>query len=308
MIYLLYGEERMRVLETQYELAASFLGDTSLIDSFEGPVTALEIISAASAMSFFSDKRFILIKDSKLFQQGQKDETDKFANFVPEILENTVICFSEINVDKRNRLYKTVEKYGQVIECTTLSPNELSKWAKSIFEKHGKTISQKTLTLFIRYTGSSMSVINQEAMKLIAYAESEIKESDIKVLVNPTLETNIFGMLKSFGTGQTAIALKQYRELLQKKEEPLHILYMIIRQFRHMLLCKLAQEKNLSQTEMTRLFGLSNYIINESISLARKYTADELIKILEKLQALDYDIKTGNIAGNIGVETFLSFI
>ena len=305
-VYLLYGEERFKILELQYELAANFLGDISFIDSFEGSVTLLEISNAASAMSFFSDKRFILIKDSKLFQTGQKDETEAFAKFMPNIPENTIICFSEIGIDKRNILYKTVEKHGQVIECKPLSPNEISTWASTIFEKHGKSISQKTLALFIKYTGSNMSIVNQEAMKLIAYAENEIKESDIKALVKPILETNIFQMLKNLGTGKTATALKQYKELLQQKEEPIRILAMIIRQLRHMLLCKLAYDKNLSQAEMAKLLGLNNYTISESISLAKKYTIPDLIKILEKLQELDYDMKTGNIIADIGVEVFMT--
>ena len=103
--YLYYGTEYY--LKTIYTnlLKKTLLEsstETMNIDIFEGNKQSISsILYSAETLPFLSEKRLVIVKESGLFQQGRKNDTEKIADYIKTIPSTTCILFIENDVNKR---------------------------------------------------------------------------------------------------------------------------------------------------------------------------------------------------------------
>ena len=308
--YLLHGEERFLIAHyaNAIEKAALNHDDASQYkDVFDGAIPAYDIIMAAETLPFFSDRRLVYVRDSRLFATGRKDDTEKMAEYLPSIPSETIIVFVESEVDRRNKLYKQISKIGCVIDCESPAPQNLATWVTRIAKERGKIISSAAAHHFIRTVGANMTSISQEMGKLAAFCgeNTEITAADIDAICTPTLESRIFELTKAIVAKRTEDALSRYRDMLVLKESPIMVLTMIIRQFRILLLAKCAKEKGLTIMQTAKEFNLRDFMVSEALSLGQKFTIQKLVDALKDCQKVDRDIKVGVISHELGVELLI---
>ena len=124
-VYLLYGEERYlrRQYRDKLRKALSDENDTMNTHFFEGKdVPVGQIIDLAETLPFLADRRTIFITDSGLFKSGG----EKMAEYLSSPSETTFFVFTESEIDKRSKLYKTVQSKGYAAEFATQDENTLS--------------------------------------------------------------------------------------------------------------------------------------------------------------------------------------
>jgi len=303
--YLLYGEERFLVSFYANAIEKAALGSDSADYFALHPVS--EIIMAADTLPFFTERRVIVIQDSKLFATGRKDDSEKMANYLPTIPSETIIIFSESEVDRRSKLFKQITKVGAVLECPPPTPQELATWANRLAKERGVTLSPAAAHYLVRTVGTNMTLLSNEMAKLAAYVGkgAEITGPDIDIICTPTLEARIFDLIKAMCGGQLAEALAKYRDMLLLKESPIMILTMIIRQFRMILLCALARERGLSVFDTSRELGLREFMVSEALGQARRFSNATLLQALEDCLDTDVKMKTGLISQEFGVEMLI---
>ena len=95
----------------------------------------------------------------------------------------TIMIFSEREVDARGKLFKYAKTNGVVQEFKRLSEAELSGWILRRFDKAGRKIQRSAMQLFLERVGNDMSQINLEMQKLIDYTEGKdaIRLEDVSV-------------------------------------------------------------------------------------------------------------------------------
>ena len=77
---------------------------------FEGKGTEIpKVIDLAETMPFFADRRVILLENTGFF----KNKADALADYMGSLPDYLVLIFVEEEVDKRNRMYKAVQKQGK---------------------------------------------------------------------------------------------------------------------------------------------------------------------------------------------------
>jgi len=300
-VYLFYGEERYLAHYYIETLTAAL----SKPDVFDGKVDT--IISAADTLPFLSEKRFVLVRDSKLFTTGRKAESDAMAEYLPTVPDSTVLAFVESEVDRRGRMYKRAMELGCVVECVTPSPQALTEWLVQIFKDENKTIRPDAANLLIRYGAHNMTTISQEAKKLSAYVgpRQDVTIKDLEAICSPTLQSRVFDMLSAMGNGRMSEALTMYQNMLLMKEQPLMILAMIIRQFRIMLQVKAARDKGMSIAQTAKTLGLRGFVVDEALNHAKRFSIQQLFHALVSCQDTDINIKSGLITAEIGVELLI---
>jgi len=139
-IYLLYGEERY--LRKQYtdKLHKAMCGDDNMnTHFFEGKdIPLYEIISLADTLPFLAPRRVIFISNSGLFKSGG----EKLAEYLNAPCESTHFVFTENEIDKRSKLYKTVQSKGYISElaCRTKT---LSNVGWPAFSARKESVLQK---------------------------------------------------------------------------------------------------------------------------------------------------------------------
>ena len=308
--YLLHGDERYLIAHyaNTIEKAAFGQGDASNYkDVFDGPVPAHEIIMAAETLPFFSERRLVYVRDSRLFATGRKDDAEKLADYLPNIPEQTIMVFVESEVDRRSKMYKQMSKTGCIIDCEPPSPQNLSSWVTRIAKERGKNISASVTQHFLRTVGTDMTAISQEMDKLAAFCgqRTDITAADINAICTPTMESRIFELTKAMCTKRIGDALSRYRDILTLKESPLMVLTMIIRQFRIMLIAKCAKEKGMTIMQTAKEFNLRDFVVSEALGLGQRFTADQLVDALKNCQDVDKKVKTGVISPEFGVEMLI---
>ena len=167
-IYLLYGEERY--LKNQYTArlrkALCQDGDEMNTHFYQGRDFSLgQVIDLAETLPFLAERRVMFFKDTGLFKSGG----EKLAEYLASPNDTTFFVFTESEVDKRSKLYKTVQSKGYVAEFTVQDENSLKRWIAGILGREGKKISENTAQLLLSKTGTDMENIQMELEKLICY-------------------------------------------------------------------------------------------------------------------------------------------
>ena len=305
-LYLLTGPEdylRARYLKALCDAAVPE-SDTMNRTVFEGKDTREgEIIDLAETMPFFADRRLIVVRDSGFFKSG----AETLCDYLQELPDHLVLVFSEAEVDKRGRLYKTVKKVGRVTEFPIQDAEHLRHWLAGVIGKAGKKMTRRSADIFLDAVGTDMGRLDKEIDKLIAYVgeREEITEQDIAAVTSPGIENRIFDMISAVTAGEKERALALYSDLLALKEPPMRILVLIERQYRQMLLVKEMKLDGSSETETAEALKLPPFVVRKMLGFVRHTDTAELRDKAGLCIEMEEDVKNGRISDRLSVDLLL---
>lgn len=305
-VYLLCGEEAY--LRNQYKnrltRALCDPDDSMNVSRFEGKnIVPAEIISLADTLPFFAERRVILIEDSGFF----KNKCDELADYLPKLPDTTCMLFVETEVDKRNPLYKAVQKQGRVTEFQTQDERTLKKWILGMLKKENRSITEATLQLFLECTGTDMENISMELQKLLSYTEGRdvITSRDVKEICTVQITGQIFEMIRALAEKNQKKALNLYYDLLSLKEPPMRILFLIARQFNQLLQVKSLSSKGYDKAAIASRAKLAPFVAGRCMTQARSFTTEQLKTAVQDCVQAEEDVKTGRIADTLAVELLI---
>ena len=304
-VYLLYGEERYLKRQYTEKLKKALVGDDTMnVHFYEGkdvPVT--EIIDLAETMPFLAERRVIFLSDSGLFKSGG----EQMAQYLEAPNETTFFVFTESEVDKRSKLFKTVSSKGCAVEFTAQDETTLKRWIGGLLAKEGLKITESTVLLFLSKTGTDMENIQTELEKLISYClgKGVVTSEDVETICTTRLQDRIFDMTEAVARKQTSAALSLYYDLLALKVSPLQILSMLARQYNLMLQAKELKKRGLPDREIASKIGVPPFVVSKYLSQASKYKSSELRNALERCAQADQDVKTGLMNDKMSVELII---
>ena len=304
--YLLYGEEAY--LRNQYKNrlknALTDPTDTMNFSRFEGKgIDPAEIISLADTLPFFADRRLILIEDSGFF----KNKCDELADYIPKLPDTACLLFVETEVDKRNRLYKAVQKYGRVTEFQIQDERTLMKWILGTLRKENRKITEATLQHFLERTGSDMENIHMELEKLLSYTidRDVITSEDVDAVCTMQITGQIFEMIRAIAEKKQRLALELYYDLLALKEPPLRILFLIARQFNQLLLVKSLAARGMDKASIASKAQVAPFIAGRLMTQSRSFTLQQLEEAVKDCVDAEEAVKTGRMSDTLSVELLI---
>ena len=305
-VYLLYGEERY--LKKQYtdKLRKALAGDDEMnVHFFEGKdISVAQIIDLAETMPFLADRRVIFLSDSGLFKSGG----EQMADYLAAPNDTTFFVFTESEVDKRSKLFKTVSAKGCAVEFTTQDDNTLKRWVASLLAREGKKVTEATVMLFLSKTGTDMENIQSELEKLICYCMDKdvVTSADVEAICTTRLQDRIFDMVEAVTRRQTTKALELYYDLLALKVQPLQILAMLARQYNLTYQAKELKKRGVPDREIASKIGVPPFVVGKYLSQAGQQKSSDLRRALEQCVQADQDIKSGLINDKMAVEIIIS--
>ncbi|MBR6150318.1 MAG: DNA polymerase III subunit delta [Lachnospiraceae bacterium] len=305
-VYLLYGEERY--LKKQYtdKLRKALAGDDEMnVHFFEGKdISVAQIIDLAETMPFLADRRVIFLSDSGLFKSGG----EQMADYLAAPNDTTFFVFTESEVDKRSKLFKTVSAKGCAVEFTTQDDNTLKRWVASLLAREGKKVTEATVMLFLSKTGTDMENIQSELEKLICYCMDKdvVTSADVEAICTTRLQDRIFDMVEAVTRRQTTKALELYYDLLALKVQPLQILAMLARQYNLTYQAKELKKRGVPDREIASKIGVPPFVVGKYLSQAGQQKSSDLRRALEQCVQADQDVKSGLINDKMAVELIIS--
>lgn len=309
-LYLFYGEEEYLKKRYLQEISKKIIPtgqELMNISIFEGnQVSPQQIIEAVETLPFLVEKRLVIVKNSELFKGGRADDTQKIVDFFSLIPSTCCLLFIESEIDRRNKGFKALQKWGRSVTFSYLQEKDLVTWIKKTFKRNKKNIDTQTTLYLLRIVGSDMERLEGEIEKIISYViGEEIQKKDIDAICIPSLEVRIFELVKALGNKQSQKALEIYSNLILMKESPHMILAMITRQFRLILQVKYLQEQGMSQSQIGARLGLRNFIVRDCLQQGQGFSMNTLKQALHESLETDVNIKTGIVDGVLGVEILL---
>ncbi len=304
--YLLYGEERFLRRQYREKLRAALCadGDDMNVHFYEGRnVPVGEIIDLAETLPFLAERRVIFLSDSGLFKAGG----EQMATYLAAPNETTFFVFSESEVDKRSKLYKTVQSKGHAAEFSAQDENTLKRWIAGLLAREGKKISEGTAQLLLSKTGTDMDNIRMELEKLCCYCMDRdvITAEDVESICTTRVSSHIFDMINAISEKQQKKALELYYDLLALKEPPMRILFLIARQCNILLQVRELKAKGYDNRTIGSKIGLPPFVVQKNLNQASKFKTATLRDAVTQCVEAEEAVKQGRMNDRLSVEILI---
>ena len=305
-VYLLYGEEAYLKKQYKEKLQNAMLSsdDTMNYAYYEGKgINVNEVIDLAETLPFFAERRVIVLENTGLF----KSASSELADYIKELPDTTYLIFVESEIDKRGKLYKAVTSKGRAVELGRQDENTLIRWVFSSFKRENKQVSENTIRYFLSKVGTDMENIQRELEKLFCYAmdKETVSVEDIEAISTTQIANQIFEMVNAVADKQQKKALQYYYDLLALKEAPMHIFYLLARQFKLLLEVKVMDKQGISKKEIAEKTGINPFVIGKYQTRAKGFSEKELREIMEDSVETEECVKTGRLTDTLAVELFI---
>ena len=301
-LYLFYGEEdylKEYYIEKIKEAVPhnGFPEFNHLI--FNGKLPFSEYDDAWESFPMMSDRKLIIIKDCEIVKAGKGEvSTEEKKAFWSEKLnrlsDDTVVVFNEVSADKRSVLYKEISKKGTVIEFSYLSDTDLISWVIRESLNKKKKISKENATYLVSRVDMGLSNLMNELNKLFDFCNEEILRSDIDRVVSKSLNVITFDLTEAIMKGDTKRAVSVLNDIKNNtNDSSFAILYLMLSTFEKILHAKLLSGK--SNQEIASEISVAPFFVKKYIDCAKAFETETLVKIVNRVSEIDFDIKEGRI-------------
>lgn len=298
-LYLLWGEEDYLREQFAGELRRACLGDGDEsfdLKLFSTAAPDMRLVrDAVDTMPFLSERSCVELRGFDI-NKCKAEDAELFKAIIADLPDFcTLIIQLPIGdqPDGRLSLYKSVQKYGKVVEFTAQGQAQLVRWIQRRAQAGGKQIERVDAEYLIFNCGELMSRLVNEITKLTHYVNGEsITRADIDAVTDRSAESNVFRMTDALAQRDYNAAAAILAELLNKRENPIQLLAMIGNQFRQLYTAKVAQNMNLGRSYVMEVCSLkTDYIARKNMDAARGFTLEQLAKAVTLCAETDYAMK-----------------
>lgn len=263
-----------------------------IIDSKES--TLSEIATTLEGFPMMSDRRVVLIENSGAFKSASQEVKDFYTKAFNILAEDTILIFSESEVDKRSALYKAAAKAGMTVDFEPLSYPDVVAFVQREVKELGGSIQKDVAEYLVNICDSGLSSVKNEILKLVS-ANKEITKTDIDRLTSKSLQVKVFDLCDFLMEGKTEEALRLIENLKAVKESPFKLLYILFGTFDKMLKAKLSEGEGIAYRDIVSELGVSPFIAKKYINGAKAFSEDELILMVARAAETDLAIKQGRV-------------
>jgi len=290
-IYFLHGEEVYYI-----DKIANFIAENVMSEAERGfnqvvlygkDVSIDDIISNAKRYPMMAERQVIIVKEAQHLSRTIENLTSYIENLQPTTV--LVICYKYKKLDKRKKLYKSVQSKGVIFEGKKLYENQVSDWIRKVLKGKGYSISPKASVLLVEYLGTNLSKIDKELEKLelVLPKNTEITPSDIEEHIGISKDYNNFELKKAIGERNVKKATKIINYFAQNpKDNPFVLTITLL----HSFFTQLLQYHGLndhSPKSVASALRINPYFVGEFQVAAKNYPMKRVSKIISHLREMD---------------------
>lgn len=282
-------------------------------------VTFEQIRNDCETVPFLSGRRVVVIADFKLMEGGKTkgfDEAEErmLSDYLKKVPDSCLLIITSGGADKRKKLFKAVSDAGSTYEFCELDEKSLKSYIEKRFRDAGKAARSSVVAELIASSGYydkdtdyTLYNLENDIKKAVAYSETgEIGMDAVENTVSGNIDTNVFAMIDSLGSGRKDEAFQMLHNLITSGEQVYRLLALLCSHFEIILSVKEMREEGKSLPEMKDILGIHEFRIKKAASFAERYTAGHLRRILQKTYEIDKNIKTGLLEPSLALELFIA--
>ncbi len=315
MLHILYGgdaysqREALDAIRAGLGPADSMITNTTTLDG--AGLSVQQLMQACQTPPFLTSHRLVIVeglltrfeerfgdkrRGRKGGASGDAAEWAPFAEYLPRVPPTTVAVLVD-GALKRNPLLQALAKAAQVREFAPPPFSDLTAWIGARVERHGGRFEPQAVRLLAELVGPDLWQLSQEVDKLLTFAQGDpVREADVQALVSNARDANVFNLVDAVVERRSAPALRILEQLLQQGEKPSHLLTMVARQARLVLLAQDLQARGVPVADMGHRLGItSGFPLRKTLDQARTVPPHRAVVLLERLLEVELAIKTGRL-------------
>ena len=300
-LYLFYGEESY--LREYYlgKLRGLFSDGPAAefnVHRLDGRALDLDELSAAvEALPMMAERSLVEVDDYDLFAASEADRTRLTALFsdLPEYV-CLVFVFDTVAYKPDGRLKKmtaALREHGHAVEFVRQSQSELATWIVRRFRQAGKRIDTRLAEYLVFLTDGTLSSIVSEVAKVASFASGdEIEKTDIDMVVEKSLDAQVFDITDAMAQRDFDGALKKLSEVLAMQTEPIPVLAAIGSNLRRMSAAHTLMACGKGPDALANLTGVKPFAAQKSMAAARKFPRQWCDRAVVLCMETDYRLKS----------------
>ncbi|MDQ2943308.1 MAG: DNA polymerase III subunit delta, partial [Candidatus Dormibacteraeota bacterium] len=207
-----------------------------------------------------------------------------------------------------NRLVKAVASaQGTVSEMQHMKGRALSEWTtKRAIEAHGLTPA--IAAQVVRVTPPDLSIIDSELSKLAAYkaSGSKLTQEAVTELLAGGREDEIFKLTDNLLPHPTPQAMEIARGLTRGGLQPTSVAYRMARHVALVLEVRARQERGESLQQVQDHMSEHRYVVQKAYDVAMNSDPDRLESALKAIRDYEWEVKSGQIDAEWGLDVLLT--
>jgi DNA polymerase-3 subunit delta len=299
-LYVLYGGEYglirrfITVLQEQVEEETGTAVELQRFDFEEdGPDPAL---MACQSVGLFAARSVVWLRNCSALTSSAKvrHDTASLEEYVEHPYEGhtLVLSVSADKLDERKRLVKAAKRQV-VVPCTTPSDGPALDWLRSVTQELDMRVEDGALSELWRRT-PSLTAAETELQKLACYAPNRaITVEDVREVVTPPLEDNVFDWIDAVVSGDAAKAFRILDDVIRAGNDPLGLLALIARQFRLMWYARVLGARSVPTAKIAGRVGAHPYAIQVAARQSKRLPVERLEDLLTVVADAEFAIKSG---------------
>jgi len=294
-IYFLMGEEPYYI-----DAISSYIEKNVLAEEEKGfnqmvlygrDVTIEDIVSNAKRYPMMAEKQVVLVKEA----QDLSRTIDKLEAYAtnPQPTTVLVICYKYKKLDKRKKLYKTIDKAGVLFESKKLYDNQVPDWIRRVLASKKYTISQKAAQMLVEFLGTDLGKINNELEKLqlVLPSGTEISPKLIEENIGISKDYNNFELRKAVGERDILKANRIINYFAQNpKDNPTVVTVSLLYNFFSQLLQYHALGDK-SQFSVAKALKINPFFVKEYQAAGKNYPMRKVSQVVALLREADLKSK-----------------
>lgn len=316
MIIFLFGRDSYRSRQKLKEIISRYQqihkSSLNLLKFQAEDFDLVRFQDRVQSVSMFAEKKLAVCYD--FLQELNQGAQERLLSFLKtgkiKDRQEVILVFYESDLpDKKSKLFQFFKrKPSQWQEFTELSGAALEQWIRREAEQQGLKIENLAVKKLAANVGADLWQMSNEIAKLAAYtvclsptlakqglSKGLIRTADVDLLIQTKFEPNIFKTIDALADGNKKTALRLLYQHLETGEDPLYILSMFVYAWRNLLQIKDLLTRRLPYYALAKKTKMHAFVIRKTYHQAQRFSLENLKRNYQYWQALDWQVKTGQI-------------
>jgi DNA polymerase III subunit delta len=235
-------------------------------------------------VSLFSEKRLIFIKN--LSENSNIWST--LEEWIMRVSDDTMITLIEPSLDKRTKIYKTLQKYADIKEFKAWTDRDISiaeKWIEAEAKTRGISLVKKDIQLLVRRVGVDQWLLFQALEKLAVF--EEVTSNLIEDIVDSNPTENVFNLFEAALKGDIS-KVQSMIAILVRTEDPYRLFGLLSGQVVQLAALTVAS----GEDNVAKDFSVHPYALSKLSSFAKQLGKSKTKKAIIAFAEADTDMKT----------------
>ncbi|MDD2332056.1 MAG: DNA polymerase III subunit delta [Candidatus Cloacimonetes bacterium] len=221
-----------------------------LIYLYGEETTAPELSEHLDSYSLFSERKVILLKNC---DKLKKDALDTLAAYYSSISDTQILIVFTPKVDVRFSAWKKIREASLCVECNPPRfAGDVRAWFDQQLAKNKKYMDYKAKDEFLSRIELDYAAIDNELQKLIllTYDKNNISADDVARSLGTSRSGAMTDFYRALGRRDTKQSITQINKMLSSDNEPISIIFNLLRFMNHMWKINLLKSNHISESEI----------------------------------------------------------